>query len=218
MNIKTLAHVALSTSMLVALGAGVSNASAMTAAECHAKFQNSHSRLSFAKYREAHCAGVRARTTKADVSKARTKVEHKEAGARSEASRTRSKVEERAHGEESKARGHVEEAKSKRGGFFHRHTAAAEDKADRDVSSARDSVEKTEKRSKRSFFSRRSHGVVFPSRVSSEYSSLPEGIAREKTCAAQYEANKANGGNGNLVWTQQGGGYWSECNAHLKGE
>lgn len=63
-----------------------------------------------------------------------------------------------------------------------------------------------------------SSNVVFPSAVSSQYSSLSAGKARMKTCVAQYNANKANGGNGNLKWIQKGGGYWSQCNTRLKGE
>lgn len=59
--------------------------------------------------------------------------------------------------------------------------------------------------------------VVFPSAVSPQYSSLSAGRARMETCVAQYRANKANGGNGNLKWIEKGGGYWSECNRHLKG-
>ncbi|MXV44890.1 hypothetical protein GS501_07535 [Saccharibacter sp. 17.LH.SD] len=58
--------------------------------------------------------------------------------------------------------------------------------------------------------------VVFPTQVSSEYSTLSPGKARMKTCLAQYNANKANGGNGSLKWIQKGGGYYSECNARLK--
>lgn len=62
-----------------------------------------------------------------------------------------------------------------------------------------------------------SGSVVFPSRVSSEFSSLSAGKARQKTCLQQYNANKANGGNGSLKWIQRGGGYYSQCNSRLKG-
>jgi len=58
--------------------------------------------------------------------------------------------------------------------------------------------------------------VVFPSAVSSKYSSESAGRARMHTCRDQYEANKASGGNGGLRWIQKGGGYYSECNKHLK--
>jgi hypothetical protein len=37
------------------------------------------------------------------------------------------------------------------------------------------------------------------------------------TCLDQYHANKAGNGNGGLRWIQKGGGYYSECNKHLKG-
>ena len=63
-----------------------------------------------------------------------------------------------------------------------------------------------------------SGNVVFPTAVSSQFSSLSAGKARMKTCVAQYNANKANGGNGSLKWIQKGGGYWSQCNSRLKGE
>lgn len=63
-----------------------------------------------------------------------------------------------------------------------------------------------------------SGNVVFPTAVSPEFSKLSAGRARQKTCVAQYNANKANGGNGSLKWIQKGGGYWSQCNSRLKGE
>ena len=59
--------------------------------------------------------------------------------------------------------------------------------------------------------------AVFPSAVSSKYSSKSAGKARFNTCLDQYKANKANGGNGGMKWIQKGGGYYSECNKHLKG-
>jgi hypothetical protein len=59
--------------------------------------------------------------------------------------------------------------------------------------------------------------AVFPSAVSSKYSSDSAGKARMHTCLDQYNANKANNGNGGLRWIQKGGGYYSECNKHLKG-
>ncbi len=63
-----------------------------------------------------------------------------------------------------------------------------------------------------------SGNVVFPTAVSPEFSKLSAGRARQKTCVAQYNANKPNGGNGSLKWIQKGGGYWSQCNSRLKGE
>ncbi len=59
--------------------------------------------------------------------------------------------------------------------------------------------------------------VVYPTAVSSKYTNETAGKARLKTCADQYNANKAKGGNGELKWIQTGGGYWSECNKRLKG-
>jgi len=59
--------------------------------------------------------------------------------------------------------------------------------------------------------------AVFPSAVSSKYSSDSAGKARMLTCLDQYHANKAGNGNGGLKWIQKGGGYYSECNKRLKG-
>ena len=60
--------------------------------------------------------------------------------------------------------------------------------------------------------------AVFPSAVSSKYSSETAGKARMHTCLDQYRANKATDANGGLKWIQKGGGYYSECNKRLKGE
>jgi hypothetical protein len=60
--------------------------------------------------------------------------------------------------------------------------------------------------------------TVFPSAVSSKYSSDSAGKARMLTCRDQYEANKASNANGGLRWIQKGGGYYSVCNKHLKGQ
>jgi hypothetical protein len=59
--------------------------------------------------------------------------------------------------------------------------------------------------------------AVFPSAVSSKYSSEKPGKARMDTCLDQYKANKANNANGGMKWIQKGGGYYSECNKRLKG-
>lgn len=58
--------------------------------------------------------------------------------------------------------------------------------------------------------------AVFPSAVSSKYSKESAGKARLHTCLDQYNANKANNGNAGLKWIEKGGGYYSECNKHLK--
>jgi hypothetical protein len=60
--------------------------------------------------------------------------------------------------------------------------------------------------------------AVFPSGVSPKYSSESAGKARMHTCRDQYDANKATNGNGGLKWIMKGGGYYSECNKHLKGQ
>jgi hypothetical protein len=60
--------------------------------------------------------------------------------------------------------------------------------------------------------------AVYPSTVSSKYSTDKAGKARMLTCRDQYEANKASNANGGMKWIQKGGGYYSLCNKHLKGE
>jgi hypothetical protein len=62
-----------------------------------------------------------------------------------------------------------------------------------------------------------SGNAVFPGAVNSKYSTLSAGKARMETCLDQYKANKASNGNGDLKWIQKGGGYYSQCNAKLKG-
>ena len=59
--------------------------------------------------------------------------------------------------------------------------------------------------------------AVVPSAVDSKYSKDSAGKARMLTCLDQYKSNKANNGNGGMKWIQKGGGYYSECNKHLKG-
>jgi hypothetical protein len=59
--------------------------------------------------------------------------------------------------------------------------------------------------------------AVYPAAVDSKYSKETAGKARMHTCVDQYNANKANNGNGGLKWIQKGGGYYSECSKRLKG-
>lgn len=59
--------------------------------------------------------------------------------------------------------------------------------------------------------------AVFPKTVATKYNDLTAGKARLKTCADQYNANKASNANGELKWIEKGGGYWSQCNSKLKG-
>lgn len=59
--------------------------------------------------------------------------------------------------------------------------------------------------------------AVFPAKVDPKYSQLSAGKQRFKTCDDQYNVNKAANGNGGLKWIQKGGGYYSQCNAKLKG-
>jgi hypothetical protein len=58
--------------------------------------------------------------------------------------------------------------------------------------------------------------AVFPKAVAQKYSNETAGKARLKTCADQYNANKATNANGDLKWIEKGGGYWSQCNTKLK--
>ena len=59
--------------------------------------------------------------------------------------------------------------------------------------------------------------AMFPNAISPKYSTESSGKARMHTCLDQYNANKTNNGNGGLKWIMKGGGYYSECNKHLKG-
>ncbi|CAI3952263.1 unnamed protein product [Commensalibacter communis] len=58
--------------------------------------------------------------------------------------------------------------------------------------------------------------VVFPDKVDPQFASEKEGTARMNTCKKQYHLNKTSNKNGGLKWIQKGGGYYSECNKHLK--
>jgi hypothetical protein len=62
-----------------------------------------------------------------------------------------------------------------------------------------------------------SGNAVFPSGVNSKYANETAGKARLHTCVDQYKANKASNANGGLKWIEKGGGYWSQCDKHLKG-
>lgn len=60
-------------------------------------------------------------------------------------------------------------------------------------------------------------GVKFPTAVSKKFASETPGKARMHTCLEQYYAAKDSNGLGGLKWIQKGGGYYSLCNAKLKG-
>ncbi|MBL7233989.1 hypothetical protein [Komagataeibacter oboediens] len=62
-----------------------------------------------------------------------------------------------------------------------------------------------------------STNATLPDAVSPKYSKEAAGKARLHTCLDQYNANKATNANGGLRWIQRGGGYYSVCNARLKG-
>jgi hypothetical protein len=60
-------------------------------------------------------------------------------------------------------------------------------------------------------------GVVFPRQISAQYASESAGKARMHTCLDAYHQNKDANSLGGLVWIQKGGGFYSLCNASLKG-
>jgi hypothetical protein len=60
-------------------------------------------------------------------------------------------------------------------------------------------------------------GVKFPKAIAAKYSSESPGKGRLHTCLDQYYADKDSNGLGGLKWIQKGGGYYSLCNAKLKG-
>jgi hypothetical protein len=60
-------------------------------------------------------------------------------------------------------------------------------------------------------------GAVFPTAIAPSFSAEKPARARLHTCAAQFKANKAANANGGLRWIEKGGGYYSQCNARLKG-
>ena len=59
--------------------------------------------------------------------------------------------------------------------------------------------------------------AIFPNAIDPKYAKESPGKGRMHTCVDQYNANKATNGNGGMKWIQKGGGYYSECNKHLKG-
>ena len=59
--------------------------------------------------------------------------------------------------------------------------------------------------------------AIYPNAVDPKYAKETAGKARMHTCVDQYNANKATNGNGGMKWIEKGGGYYSECNKHLKG-
>lgn len=59
--------------------------------------------------------------------------------------------------------------------------------------------------------------VVFPRAVAALYANETPAKQRMHTCLDQYRTDKANNALGGLVWIQKGGGYYSICNAKLKG-
>jgi hypothetical protein len=59
--------------------------------------------------------------------------------------------------------------------------------------------------------------AAYPSAVDPKYAKESAGKARMHTCLDSYNAAKAAGTLGGAKWIQKGGGYYSACNARLKG-
>jgi hypothetical protein len=59
--------------------------------------------------------------------------------------------------------------------------------------------------------------AVYPNAIDPKYAKETAGKGRMHTCVDQYNANKTTNGNGGMKWIEKGGGYYSECNKHLKG-
>jgi hypothetical protein len=59
--------------------------------------------------------------------------------------------------------------------------------------------------------------AMYPNAIDPKYAKETAGKGRMHTCVDQYNANKASNGNGGMKWIEKGGGYYSECNKHLKG-
>jgi hypothetical protein len=57
-------------------------------------------------------------------------------------------------------------------------------------------------------------GSIFPTSIAKKYAGQKAGKARMLTCRDQYRANKAAGISA-PKWTEEGGGYYSECNKRL---
>jgi hypothetical protein len=57
-------------------------------------------------------------------------------------------------------------------------------------------------------------GSIFPTSIARKYAGQKAGKARMLTCRDQYRANK-EAGITEPRWTEEGGGYYSECNKRL---
>lgn len=57
----------------------------------------------------------------------------------------------------------------------------------------------------------------YPTAISPQYSSETAGKGRMHTCLDAYKTAKVAGTLGDVKWIQKGGGYYSACNAAMKG-
>ncbi|MEN3929586.1 hypothetical protein WJT86_00755 [Microvirga sp. W0021] len=60
-------------------------------------------------------------------------------------------------------------------------------------------------------------GMTFPKAVSAKYASETAGKGRMHTCLDAYNDAKAKNTLNGMKWIEKGGGYYSFCNASLKG-
>jgi len=60
-------------------------------------------------------------------------------------------------------------------------------------------------------------GVIFPDKIDSKFASERPAQQRMKTCLDSYRANRDAKTLNGMKWVQKGGGYYSACNARLKG-
>lgn len=58
---------------------------------------------------------------------------------------------------------------------------------------------------------------TYPAAIDPKYAAESAGKGRMHTCLDAYKAAKAGGTLGDAKWISRGGGYYSACNAHLKG-
>ncbi len=99
----------------------------------------------------------------------------------------------------------------------------AEDAADpvtKDAKAAAKADSKPEKQPKKTEAESKalSGKTTFPSSTAAKFSTETPAKARMHTCLEQYHANKDRGTLGGMRWIEKGGGYFSLCNAKLKGE
>jgi len=61
-------------------------------------------------------------------------------------------------------------------------------------------------------------GIKFPRKISSKFANESPGKGRLHTCLESYYSNKEDKTLAGMKWIQKGGGFYSQCNAKLKGQ